>query len=60
MLLLLRAFERDSRGAWAVFGLAFSAVLVWHPVSGFLVLPAYAVFICSVATACCRTASSPL
>jgi mannosyltransferase len=45
MLLLLRAFERNSRGAWAVFGLALSAVIVWHPVSGFLVLPAYAVFI---------------
>ena len=45
MLLLLRAFERNSRGAWAVFGLALSAVIVWHPVSGCLVLPAYAVFI---------------
>jgi mannosyltransferase len=45
MLLLLRAFERDSRRAWAVFGLALSVVIVWHPVSGFLALPAYAVYI---------------
>jgi mannosyltransferase len=45
MLLLLRAFERNSRSAWAVFGLALSVVIVWHPVSGCLMLPAYAVFI---------------
>jgi mannosyltransferase len=43
MLLLLRAFERGTRGAWAVFGLAASAVVVWQPAAGFLLLPAFAV-----------------
>lgn len=42
-LLLLRAFERDTRGAWAVYGLAFTAVVVWHPVGGLLLAPAHAV-----------------
>ena len=45
MLLLLRAFERGSRGAWAAFGVALSAVIVWQPASGFLMLPAYAVLV---------------
>jgi mannosyltransferase len=42
MLLLLRAFERNSRGPWAAFGLALSAVVVWQPAAGFLMLPVYA------------------
>jgi mannosyltransferase len=42
-LLLLRAFERGTRGAWAVYGLALAALIVWHPVGGFLVVPAHAV-----------------
>ena len=42
MLLLLRALERGTRGAWAVFGLAFSALLVWQPASGVEMVPAYA------------------
>jgi len=42
-LLLIRALERGSRTAWAVYGVAFSAVVVWHPVSGLLLLPAHAV-----------------
>ena len=33
-LLLLRALERGSRGAWALYGVGFAAVLVWHPVAG--------------------------
>ena len=43
MLLLLRALELDSRGAWAVYGLAFAAVVVWHPVAGIILIPAHAV-----------------
>ncbi len=45
MLLLLRAFERNTRGAWAVFGVALAVVIIWHPASGFLMLPAYAAVI---------------
>ena len=33
-LLLLRALERGTRGAYALYGLAFAAVIVWHPVGG--------------------------
>jgi mannosyltransferase len=33
-ILLLRALERGSRGAFALYGLAFAAVIVWHPVGG--------------------------
>lgn len=43
MLLLVWALERDSRGAWAVYGLAFAAVIVWHPVAGVILVPAHAV-----------------
>jgi mannosyltransferase len=43
MLLLVRALEEDSRDAWAVYGLAFAAVIVWHPVAGLLLVPAHAV-----------------
>ena len=39
-LLLLRALERGTRGAWAAYGLAFALVVVWHPVGGFLLAPA--------------------
>jgi mannosyltransferase len=42
MLLLLRALERGTRGAWALFGLAFSVVVVWQPASGVEMVPAYA------------------
>ena len=38
-LLLLRALDRGSRGAWALYGLGFATVMVWHPVAG-LVLAA--------------------
>jgi mannosyltransferase len=43
-LLLLRALERNTRGAWAIYGLALTALIVWHPVGGFLVVPAHVVF----------------
>jgi mannosyltransferase len=33
-ILLLRALERGSRSAFALYGLAFAAVIVWHPVGG--------------------------
>ena len=42
-LLLLRALDRETRGAWAIYGLALAALIVWHPVGGFLVVPAHAV-----------------
>ena len=45
MLLLLRAFERNSRGAWAAFGVALSVVIVWQPAAGFLMLPAYGILV---------------
>ncbi len=44
-LLLLRALERGSRGAWALYGVAFAAVLVWHPVAGLVLMPAHAVLL---------------
>jgi len=42
MLLLLRALERGTRSAWALYGLAFSALVVWHPVAGVILVPAHA------------------
>lgn len=42
-VLLLRALQRGSRGAWALYGLAFAAVVVWHPVAGFVLLPSHVV-----------------
>jgi mannosyltransferase len=42
-LLLLRAFERGTRGAWALYGLAFATVMVWHPVAGLLLAAPHAV-----------------
>jgi mannosyltransferase len=42
MLLLLRALDRGTRGSWALYGLAFSAVVVWHPVAGVILVPAHA------------------
>ena len=33
-IFLLRALERGSRSAFALYGLAFAAVIVWHPVGG--------------------------
>jgi mannosyltransferase len=44
-LLLLRAIERHSRGAWAAYGLAFTGLLVTHAVAGLLLVPAHAVLI---------------
>jgi 4-amino-4-deoxy-L-arabinose transferase-like glycosyltransferase len=44
-LLLLRALDRGTRGAWAVYGLGFSAAVVWHAVAGLLLVPAHLVLI---------------
>lgn len=44
-LLLLRAFERESRTGWALYGIAFSALIVWHPVGGALLGPGHAVLV---------------
>jgi len=44
-LLLLRALERGSRGTWALYGLAFTGLLVTHAVVGLLLIPAHAVLI---------------
>ena len=40
-VLLLRALERGSRGAWAAYGVAFTAVVVWHPVGAVVLVPAH-------------------
>jgi len=43
-LLLLRALERgSSRAAWVAYGLALTAVIVWHPVAGLVLIPPHAV-----------------
>ncbi len=42
MLLLLRALERGTRGSWALYGLAFALLVVWHPVAGVILVPAHA------------------
>ena len=44
-LLLLRALERGSRAAWAAYGIAFTALVVWHPVAGVLLVPAHVVLL---------------
>jgi mannosyltransferase len=44
-LLLFRALDRGTRGGWAVYGLAFAALVVWHPVAGLLLSPAHAVLL---------------
>ena len=44
-LLLLRALERGTRGAWVVYGLAYTGLLVTHAVVGLLLLPAHAVLV---------------
>ena len=33
-ILLMRALERGSRGAFALYGVAVAAIFVWHPVAG--------------------------
>lgn len=38
VLLLLRATERGTRGAWVLYGIAFTAVIVWHPVVGLILV----------------------
>jgi mannosyltransferase len=45
MLLLFRALERGTRGAWAIYGLGLSALVVGHAVAGMLVIPAHVVLI---------------
>ena len=44
-LLLIRALERNSRASWAIYGVGFTAVVVWHAVAGLLLVPAHAVLI---------------
>jgi mannosyltransferase len=44
-LLLLRALERPSRGTWALYGAAYTLLLVTHAVVGLLLIPAHAVLI---------------
>ncbi len=41
ILLLLRALERGTRGAWALYGLAFSAMIIWHPPAGVVLAPTH-------------------
>ena len=42
-LLLIRALESGTRRDWMLYGLAFAAVIVWHPVGAILLGPAQAV-----------------
>lgn len=42
-LLLLRALEGGTRLDWALYGFAFAAVIVWHPVGGLLLVAPHAV-----------------
>jgi mannosyltransferase len=42
-LLLLRAVERGTRPAWVWYGVAFAAVMFWHPVVGLLLVVPHAV-----------------
>ena len=44
-LLLLRALERGSRSAWAVYGIAYTMLLVTHAVVGLLLVPVHAVLV---------------
>jgi mannosyltransferase len=44
-LLLLRALERGTRATWALYGLAFATLVVWHPVAGLLLAPAHVVLL---------------
>jgi mannosyltransferase len=41
--LLLRALDRGSLGPWVAYGIAYSIVVVWHPVVGLLLAPAHSV-----------------
>jgi mannosyltransferase len=40
-LVLLRALDRGTRGAWALYGLTYAAVVVGHAVAGILLAPAH-------------------
>jgi len=44
-LVLVRALDRGSRAGWAVYGGAFSLVVIWHPVAGMLLVPAHLVLV---------------
>ena len=44
-LALLRALDRGSRGAWALYGLAFAAMVMTHGIAGILLAPVHAVLI---------------
>jgi mannosyltransferase len=41
MLMLVRALERGRQIDWALYGLTLSALFVWHPVGGLVVVPAH-------------------
>jgi mannosyltransferase len=40
-LVLLRALDRGTRGAWALYGFTYAAVVVGHAVAGILLAPAH-------------------
>ena len=44
-LLLFRALERGTRSTWAVYGIAYTGLVVTHAVVGLLLLPVHAVLI---------------
>ena len=44
-LVLLRALDRGTRSSWALYGVAYAAVVVGHAVAGILLAPAHLVLI---------------
>ena len=42
--LLVHALDRDTVGAWAIYGLAVLVVIVWHVLSALVFLPVHVVF----------------
>jgi mannosyltransferase len=44
-LVLLRALERGTPGAWAGYGFALTLVVLWHPVGALLLVPSQVVLV---------------
>ncbi len=44
-LVLLRALDRNDRSSWALYGLAYTALVVGHAVAGILLFPAHLVLV---------------
>jgi len=44
-ILLVRALHRETRSGWAWYGLAFTLLVVWHPVGGLLLVAPHLVLV---------------